>query len=50
MYSKCKYKYRILRYFNVAGASQSGKSEEIEKLHGHLIKDLAIESLKNPSC
>ena len=44
-----KFKYGILRYFNVAGASPSGKIGEIEKSHGHLIKNLAIESLKkNP--
>ena len=46
---KYKFKYGILRYFNVAGASPSGKIGEIEKSHGHLIKNLAIESLKkNP--
>ena len=46
---KNKFKYGILRYFNVAGASPSGKIGEIEKSHGHLIKNLAIESLKkNP--
>ena len=46
---KYKFKYGILRYFNVAGASQSGKIGEIEKSHGHLIKNIAIESLKkNP--
>ena len=44
---KYKFKYGILRYFNVAGASQSGKIGEIEKSHGHLIKNLAIQSLKN---
>ena len=44
---KFKYKYGILRYFNVAGASDSKKIGEIEKSHGHLIKNLAIESLKN---
>tara|TARA_Y100000389_G_scaffold195720_1_gene227556 strand:+ start:797 stop:1789 length:993 start_codon:yes stop_codon:yes gene_type:complete len=43
---KYKYKYGILRYFNVAGASKSGKIGEIEKSHGHLIKNLAIQSLK----
>ena len=43
---KYKFKYGILRYFNVAGASPSGKIGEIEKSHGHLIKNLAIESLK----
>ena len=47
--SKYKFKYGILRYFNVAGASPSGKIGEIEKSHGHLIKNIAIESLKkNP--
>ena len=46
---KYKIKYGILRYFNVAGASSSGKIGEIEKSHGHLIKNIAIESLKkNP--
>ena len=43
---KYKLKYGILRYFNVAGASSSGKIGEIEASHGHLIKNLAIESLK----
>ena len=43
---KYKFRYGILRYFNVAGASQSGKIGEIEKSHGHLIKNLAIASLK----
>ena len=41
-----KINYGILRYFNVAGASPSGKIGEIEKTHGHLIKNLAIQSLK----
>ena len=41
-----KYRYGILRYFNVAGASPSGKIGEIEISHGHLIKNLAIQSLK----
>ncbi len=46
-YSKIyKYKYAILRYFNVAGASKSGKIGEIETSHGHLIKNIAIQSLK----
>ena len=40
------YKYAILRYFNVAGASNSNKIGEIQKLYGHLIKNLAIQSLK----
>ena len=43
---KYKFKYGILRYFNVAGASSSGKIGEIETSHGHLIKNLAIQSLK----
>jgi len=43
---KYRFKYGILRYFNVAGASPSGKIGEIEKSHGHLIKNLAIQSLK----
>ena len=47
--SRFKYKYAILRYFNVAGASKSGKLGEVEKSHGHLVKNLAIQSLrKNP--
>jgi UDP-glucose 4-epimerase len=45
---KNKYKYAILRYFNVAGASSSGKIGQIES-HGQLIKNIAIQSLKkNP--
>ena len=36
---KYKLKYGILRYFNVAGASPSGKIGEIEESHGHLIKN-----------
>ena len=43
---KFNFKYAILRYFNVAGASQSGKIGEIEKSYGHLIKNLAIQSTK----
>jgi UDP-glucose 4-epimerase len=43
---KYKFKFGILRYFNVAGASSSGKIGEIEKSHGHLIKNLAIQSLE----
>ena len=47
-YSKIyNYKYGILRYFNVAGASASGNIGEIEKSHGHLFKNLAVESLKS---
>ncbi len=45
--NKFKYKYGILRYFNVAGASNSGKIGEIERSHGHLFKNLAIQSLKS---
>ena len=46
---KFNIRYGILRYFNVAGASKSGKIGEIEKSHGHLIKNLAIQSTKlNP--
>jgi UDP-glucose 4-epimerase len=44
---KYKLRYGILRYFNVAGASSSGKIGEIEISHGHLIKNIAIQSLKN---
>jgi len=43
---KYNYNFGILRYFNVAGASPSGKIGEIEAKHGHLIKNLAIQSLK----
>ena len=43
---KFNYRYGILRYFNVAGASKSGKIGEIEKSHGHLIKNIAIQSQK----
>ncbi|MDC1137083.1 UDP-glucose 4-epimerase GalE [Candidatus Pelagibacter sp.] len=43
---KNNYKYGILRYFNVAGASPSGKIGEIETSHGHLIKNISIQSLK----
>ena len=46
---KYNYNFGIFRYFNVAGASPSGKIGEIETSHGHLIKNLAIQSLKkNP--
>ena len=41
-----KYRYGILRYFNVAGASTSGEIGEIETSHGHLIKNLSMQSLK----
>ena len=43
---KYKFKYGILRYFNVAGASNSGLIGQIEESHGHLIKNIAIQSLK----
>ena len=43
---KYKFRYSILRYFNVAGASISGKIGEIEVSHGHLIKNIAIQSQK----
>jgi UDP-glucose 4-epimerase len=47
--SKYEYQYGILRYFNVAGASPSGKIGEINTTHGHLIKNIAIQALKkNP--
>jgi UDP-glucose 4-epimerase len=46
-YSKIfNFKYSLLRYFNVAGASNSGKIGQIEKSHGQLIKNLAIQSTK----
>ena len=47
---KYNYRYGILRYFNVAGASPSGKIGEIETSHGHLIKNIAIQSLKKKTC
>ena len=43
---KYNYKYAILRYFNVAGASNSNKIGEIRRSYGHLIKNLAIQSLR----
>ena len=43
--SKINYNFGILRYFNVAGASPSRKIGEIETSHGHLIKNIAIQSL-----
>ena len=43
---KYNYRYAILRYFNVAGASETNKIGEIQKSYGHLIKNLAIQSLK----
>ena len=44
---KFNYNFGILRYFNVAGASPSGKIGEIETSHGHLIKNIAIQSMNN---
>ena len=43
---KFGYKYSILRYFNVAGASSSNKIGEIEKSHDHLFKNISIQALK----
>ncbi len=43
---KYNYRYAILRYFNVAGASSSNKIGEIQRSYGHLIKNLAVQSLK----
>ena len=43
---KYKYKYAILRYFNVAGASKTNKIGEIETSHGHLIKNISIQATK----
>ena len=46
---KYKYKYIILRYFNVAGASNSGKIGEIGNKNDRLIKNFAIQYFKkNP--
>ena len=45
MQKKIKYNFGILRYFNVAGASTSGKIGEIDSSHGHLIKNIAIQSM-----
>ena len=44
---KLNYNFGIFRYFNVAGASSSGKIGEIETSHGHLIKNIAIQSIRN---
>tara|TARA_Y100001970_G_scaffold270362_1_gene364159 strand:+ start:9579 stop:10571 length:993 start_codon:yes stop_codon:yes gene_type:complete len=38
--------YAILRYFNVAGASNSGNIGEINSKNGHLFKNIAIQSHK----
>ena len=43
---KYSYRYAVLRYFNVVGASKSGKIGEIETSHNHLFKNIAISSLK----
>ena len=43
---KFNYRYAILRYFNIAGASSSNKIGEINSSHGHLFKNIAIQSLK----
>jgi len=43
---KYNYNYAILRYFNIAGASPSNKIGEINSSHGHLFKNIAIQSLK----
>ena len=43
--SKFNFNFGILRYFNVAGASPSGRIGEIETSHGHLIKNIAIQSM-----
>ena len=45
---KYNYNYAILRYFNIAGASSSNKIGEINSSHGHLFKNIAIQSLKKP--
>ena len=46
---KFDYNYAILRYFNIAGASSTKKIGEINSSHGHLFKNIAIQSLKkNP--
>ena len=47
--SKFNYNFGILRYFNVAGARPSGKIGEIETSHGHLIKNIAIQSMNKKS-
>ena len=43
---KYNYKYAILRYFNIAGASSSNKIGEINSSYGHLFKNIAIQSLR----
>ena len=44
---KYQFKYIILRYFNVAGASNSGKIGEIGNKNDRLIKNLAIQFFKD---
>ena len=44
---KYQFKYVILRYFNVAGASNSGKIGEIGNRNDRLIKNLAIQFFKD---
>ena len=44
---KYQFKYIILRYFNVAGASNSGKIGEIGNRNDRLIKNLAIQFFKD---
>jgi UDP-glucose 4-epimerase len=43
---KYKFKYGILMYFNVAGASKTVKIGEVETSHNHLIKNIALQSKK----
>ena len=43
--SNFNYNFGILRYFNVAGASPTRRIGEIETSHGHLIKNIAIQSM-----
>ena len=45
-FNKKNINYAILRYFNIAGASSSNKIGEINSSHGHLFKNIAIQSLK----
>ena len=44
---KYKFKYIIYRYFNVAGASESGKIGEIGNKNNRLIKNMAIQYFKD---
>jgi UDP-glucose 4-epimerase len=44
--NKFNYNYGILRYFNVAGASDTGSIGEIDTSNGHLIKNIAVQSSK----